>query len=681
MNLTPFAFSSRSALSSRLMLFTLLLFAPSVMTACIFFAEPETTKPDEAPAAVAVTAEEETPAKAREKTVADARDAGEAMAAEAEEKAAAVDEAATDGAPENVSESAEAPTPEPSPTPTPTPAPTPTPTPTPEPEVRYVPEPGLIAPADPKIVSNPFRTGRSMTLSRKGIVASSHVYASEAGVQVLREGGNAMDAAVAAAAVLAVVEPMMTGLGGDVWMLYYDADSRKVYALNGSGRSPMGLTREYFAAKEEEKIDATSWESVTVPGTVDGWVTGLERFGSRPLAEILQPAIHYAEEGFPVSEIIASFWRAFAAGMEEDPLAHETYLPGGRPPELGEVFRNPRLAKTLRRIAEGGRDAFYRGPIAEEIVRYAQATGGFLTMEDFENHRSSWVEPVSTNYRGYDVWECPPNGQGIAALHMLNMLERYDLKSLGPGSPDLLHLFLETKKLAFADVEAFVADPDFLEHPARALLSKEYAARRAALIDMDQAMALPDPDFPTGSDTVYLCAIDEEGNAVSLINSVFAGFGSKRVGGETGIIMQNRGSGFTLEKGHPNEYAPGKLPFHTIIPGMVTKNGDLYMTFGVMGGAYQPQGHVHLLVHHLDFGYTLQEAVDAPRWRHQVGTLSFLEHGSPEAWAEGLRAKGHMVRGMGGALFGGAQAIRVDPATGTYFAASDPRKDGAAIGF
>lgn len=551
----------------------------------------------------------------------------------------------------------------------------------PEPNIEYVAEPGLLAPADTRIIANPYRTGRSMTLSRKGIVASSHVFASEAGVQVLREGGNAMDAAVAAAAVLAVVEPMMTGLGGDVWMLYYDAETKKVYALNGSGRSPLALTREYFSAKEKEEIVSTSWESVTVPGTVDGWVTGLERFGSKPLARLLQPAIHYAEEGFPVSEIVSTFWRSFSVGMDEDPLARETYLPGGRPPELGEVFRNPRLARTLKQIAEGGRDAFYRGPIAREIVRYAQETGGFLSMEDFERHRSSWVEPVHTNYRGYEVYECPPNGQGIAALLMLNMLEPYDLKAMGPGSADLLHLFLETKKLAFADVGAFVSDPEFLEHPAEHLLSKQYAARRASAIDMDNAMPIPEPDFPTGSDTIYLCTIDEAGNAVSLINSIYAGFGSKRVGGETGIVMQNRGSGFTLEPGHPNEYAPGKLPFHTIIPGMVTRDGELYMTFGVMGGAYQPQGHVHLLVHHLDFGYTLQEAVDAPRWRHQAGTLSFLEHGSPEAWAEGLRARGHLVRDTGGALFGGAQAIMVDPATGTYFAASDPRKDGAAIGY
>jgi gamma-glutamyltranspeptidase / glutathione hydrolase len=552
------------------------------------------------------------------------------------------------------------------------------PPPTPEPDPTAI---GLLSPGKSRILSNPFRPGRSMTASRRGILASSHIFASEAGLQVLREGGNAMDAAIAAAAVLAVVEPMMTGLGADAWMLYYDAKSGRVFALNGSGRSPKGLSREYFAAKPEPRIEAGSWESVTVPGGVDAWVAGLERFGSKPLAEVLDPAIRYAEDGFPVSEIVAAYWRSFALGLERDPLAAETYLPGGRPPAVGEVFKNPRLAQTLRQIAQGGRDAFYRGPIAEEIVRYARETGGFLSLEDFDEHRSTWVEPISTNYRGFEVYQCPPNGQGLAVLLMLNILETFDLASLSPESPELIHLLLEAKKLAYADVAAYVADPEFLDRRPEELLSKDYAAARAALIDPLRAMTIPDSGFPTGNDTIYLCAIDAEGNAVSLINSVFAGFGSKRVGGETGIILQNRGSGFTLEPGHPNEYAPGKLPFHTIIPGMVLREGRLYLAFGVMGGAYQPQGQVHLLVQHLDFGHTLQEAVDLPRWLHQTGSLSFLEYGTPEWVADGLRDRGHVIRGASGALFGGAQAILVDPATGTYFGASDPRKDGAALGY
>lgn len=593
---------------------------------------------------------------------------------------------------------AEAPTPVPTPTPAPTPEPVavvpasepalpeapavaPAPVPTPVPAARPLSPTGLLSPGDAPILSNPFRAGRSMTMSRHGIVASSHVFASEAGVQVLRNGGNAMDAAIAAAATLAVVEPMMTGLGGDVWILYYDAATRKVYALNGSGRSPRELSREYFRHKAKEEIDPSSWESATVPGALDAWVSGLERFGSRPLAELLEPAIRYADEGFPVTEIIGSYWKSFAAGMKEDPMAASTYLVGGEAPAIGSVFRNPRLANTLRQIAGGGRDAFYRGPIAKEIVRYAQATGGFLTLKDFEDHRSTWVEPLHVNYRGFDVYECPPNGQGIAVLLMLNILENFDIPSMKPQSPELLHLLLETKKLAFADVEALVSDPLYLNFPPEDLLSEAHAAQRASMIDLAQARDVSEPTFPTGSDTVYLCTIDAKGNAVSLINSVFAGFGSKRVGGETGIVMQNRGSGFNLIPGHPNEYAPAKLPFHTIIPGMVTRGDRLYMTFGVMGGDYQPQGHVQLLVNHLDFGYSIQEAISMPRWLHQGGRLSFLEYGTPESVAQGLRDRGHTVRGGSGGLFGGAQAILVDPVTGTYFGASDPRKDGAALGY
>lgn len=593
---------------------------------------------------------------------------------------ALADEVATAG-------SAEATAPAPTTTPTPTPTPTPEPTPAPAPKPTSPAPPsaannyGLIPPGVPRLISNPFRAGRSMTVSRKGIVASSHVFASEAGVNVLRNGGNAMDAAIAAAAVLGVVEPMMTGLGGDVWMLYYEAATGKVHALNGSGRSPAELKREYFDRKPAAEIVSTSWESVTVPGAADAWVTGLERFGSKPLAELLAPAISYAEDGFPVSEIVATYWQSFAAGMEKDPMTAEIYLPGGRPPAVGEVFRNPRLARTMRQFADGGRDAFYRGEIAKEIVRYAQATGGFLTMPDFENHRSTWMEPIHTNYRGYEVYQCPPNGQGVAVLLMLNILENFDLRAMEPNSAELLHLLIETKKLAYAELGPYVSDPATAGNPVEELLAKTHAAERAKLIDPVRALDLPESDLPSGSDTIYLCTIDAQGNSVSLINSLFAGFGSKRVGGETGIVLQNRGNGFNLKPGHPNEYAPGKLPFHTLVPGMVLKDGGLYLTYGVMGGAYQPQGHVHLLVNHLDFGYGLQEAVDLPRWRHQGGALSFIEHGAPQAVAEGLRAKGHNVRGIGPSMFGGAQAILVHPRTGSYFGASDSRKDGAAIGF
>lgn len=539
----------------------------------------------------------------------------------------------------------------------------------------------LLGPREKKIISNPFRAGRSMTMSRHGIVASSQTLASQAGLDILRQGGNAMDAAVATAATLCVVEPMMTGLGGDVWILYCEAASGKVYALNGSGRSPKALTREYFDAKEKPKIVATSWESVTVPGAVDAYATGLDRFGSLSMAEVLAPAIRYAEEGFPVTEVIGSMWKAFGKELRKDEAANKALLVNGEAPKIGEVFKNPLLAKTLRQIAEGGRDAFYEGPIAEEIVRYAQATGGFLSMEDFAEHRSEWMEPIKTNYRGYDVYQCPPNGQGIAVLLMLNILENFDLASMDHGSAEYLHLLIEAKKLAFADIGKYVADPDTAEMPTVDLLSKAYAKERAKLIDPAAAKAAVDPGTPRTGDTIYLTTIDEEGNSASFINSLFAAFGSKIVGGDTGIPLQNRGSGFTLEKGHINEYAPGKRPFHTIIPGMVLKDDKLYLSYGLMGGAMQPQGHVQLLTNHIDFGYTIQESIDLPRWRHEVGKLVFLEHGTELEVKEALDAMGHQSRGIGGAMFGGAQVILVDPATGTYIAGSDPRKDGSALGY
>lgn len=540
---------------------------------------------------------------------------------------------------------------------------------------------GLLKPGRAQIKANPFRAGRSMTMSRHGIVASSHGLASQAGLDILRDGGNAIDAAVAAGATLAVVEPMMTGMGGDVFILYYEAKSGKVYALNGSGRSPKALSREYFANKEEDRIEPKSWEAVTVPGAVDAWVTAVERFGNKSMSEVLAPAIRYAEEGFPVTEIVGGMWKSFGDALKDDAMARRFYLPNDKAPEIGSVFKHPALAETFRQIAAGGSDAFYRGPIAEEIVRYAQETGGYLTLEDFAEHRSEWVEPISTNYRGYDVYQCPPNGQGLAVLIMLNILEGYDLASMGHGSPELLHLMIEAKKLAYADVYKYVADPASSDPPLEVLLSKAYAKSRAALIDAEVAMASADPGIPTAGDTIYLCTIDSEGNAVSFINSLYAAFGANIVGGETGILMQNRGYGFSMEKGHFNEYAPGKRPFHTIIPGMVLKDGELYMTYGLMGGSMQPQGHVQFLTSHLDFGLSVQEAADTPRWRHEVAKLLFLEHGLPTATSDALKAKGHAVRLMSGSFFGGAQAIMVDPKTGTYMAASDPRKDGVALGY
>ncbi len=531
------------------------------------------------------------------------------------------------------------------------------------------------------IRANPYRAGRSMTASRHGIVASEHYLASLAGLDMLRSGGSAMDAAIATAAVLSVVEPMMTGPGGDVFLLYYEAATGKIYGLNGSGRAPRHLTLDYFRQRGKKAIDENSWEAVTVPGAVDAWTTAHERFGKKPLAEVLAPAIHYAEEGFPISEIVRLAWASYGEKLSKDYWARQTYLVDGKPPKLGAVFKNPRLAASLRQIAQGGRDAFYEGPIAEEIVRYAQKTGGFLTREDFAAQRSEWVEPISTNYRGYDVYQCPPNGQGIGVLIMLNILEGYDLSKMKFNSPEYLHLLIEAKKLAYADLYRYVADPRFSSVPVEQLLSKEYAARRRALIDPHHAAPDVAPGLPVGSDTTYFTVIDDQGNAVSFINSLYSAFGSGIVGGKTGIMLHNRGALFTLEEGHPNQYAPGKRPYHTIIPGMVLKDGKLYLSYGLMGGAMQPQGHVQLLLAHLDHGLPIQEAVDVPRWRHTSGLEVRLEHGTPRETFEALSKLGHRVRPANLADFGAAQVIRVDPKTGTYFGASDPRRDGMALGY
>ncbi len=530
-------------------------------------------------------------------------------------------------------------------------------------------------------IANPYRAGRAATLSRKGIVASSHVLASQAGLDLLRAGGSAIDAAVATAATLAVVEPMMTGLGGDVWVLYFEAQSGKIFALNGSGRSPVGLERRHFRDRGLERVPGKGWESVTVPGAVDAWATVVDRFGSKELGEILAPAIRYAEEGYAVTETVARMWKSMESGLKIDPWARKSYLVDDRAPRFAEVFKNPDLARSLRQIAEGGRDAFYRGPIAEEIVRYARESGGYLTMEDFAAHHSDWMEPLSVDYRGYRVYQCPPNSQGIAALLMLNLLEGFDLASMKLNSADYLHLLIEAKKLAYADTYALVADPDRSSIPIERMLSEQYAAERRALINPQRAAVTVTPGLMVGTDTVYLTAIDSRGNAVSFINSLYNGFGSGIVGGSTGIMLQDRGAGFTLEEGHPNEYAAGKRPFHTLLAGMVTHRGKLYMSYGLMGGAMQPQGHVQFLLAHLDFGLGLQEAVDMPRWRHYSGARVGVEHGTPRATMDGLRALGHDVVPSSGGSYGGAQAILVDPVTGTYVGASDPRKDGAALGY
>ncbi len=531
------------------------------------------------------------------------------------------------------------------------------------------------------VISDPYRQGRSITMSQHGIVASSHVLASQAGLDILRAGGNAMDAAIATAATLGVVESHAIGIGGDMFLLYYDAETQKVYALNGSGRSPKGLSREYFSKKEKQEIDDNSWEAVTVPGALDAYAMGLERFGTMSFAEVLAPAIRYAEEGFVVHEIVGMIWASAGGKLGKDKWSKQIWLKDGKVPRVGTLFKVPAYAKTLRTIAEGGRDAYYEGPIAEEIVRYSNETGGWLTLDDFASHHGEWVEPISTNYRGYDVYQCPPNGQGIAVLQMLNILEGYDLASLPLNSPEYLHTMIEAKKLAYADLKRFIGDPTRGAIPVSGLLSKDYAATRRALIDAGEAMDEPDPGVPTSGDTAYMTVIDAQGNACSLINSLFAPFGTGISGGETGILLQNRGGGFRLREGHFNEYKPGVRPFQTIIPGMVLKDGRLYLSYGLMGGSMQPQGHVHFLSAHLDHGLNIQQAIELPRWRHMGGLTVRLERGIPDTTRDALSALGHDARPGSYTLFGSAQAILVHPDTGIYHGASDSRRDGVALGW
>jgi gamma-glutamyltranspeptidase/glutathione hydrolase len=548
--------------------------------------------------------------------------------------------------------------------------------------------------------ANPWRAGRSHAVSRRGVVASSHSLATLAGVDCLRRGGTAMDAAVTTAAVLAVVEPMMTGVGGDAFFLHYEASTRRVTGFNGSGRSPRRLERSHFDRQTNGlAIDPESWPAVTVPGAVSAWWEGWRRHGKLPFADLLAPAIAYAEDGFPVTEIVRDMWLACEERLRRDPEARAAYLVAGRAPALGSNFRCPRLAESLRSIAEGGAEAFYRGPIAAEIVRHARATGGFLEVDDFASHRGEWVEPISTDYRGYQVLQLPPNGQGIAVLLMLDLLEGFDLASLGWATPECLHLMIEAKKLAYTDLERWVCDPEHSPVPIAELLSPEHAAARRRRIDLERANAHVEPALlartPAGAgaragarsvadrpgDTAYLTAIDGDGNAASFINSLYHGFGAKIVGGRTGIALHSRGSGFTLERGHPNEYAPRKRPFHTIIPGMVLREGALHLSYGVMGGPFQPQGHVQLVTSLIDFGLTPQEAIDAPRWRHTEGRQVLLEYGTRRATHDALAARGHEVEPAHAFAFGGAQAILVDRSTGAFIGASDPRKDGCALGY
>jgi gamma-glutamyltranspeptidase/glutathione hydrolase len=529
-----------------------------------------------------------------------------------------------------------------------------------------------------------FPSRRSAVMSNRGVVATSQPLATQAGVSILQRGGNAVDAAIATAATLNVVEPMMTGLGGDVFALVYLSRSKNLKALNASGRAPYAASLETLQKLGYQKMPETGIHTVTIPGALDGWCALLDNYGTMSLAQVLAPAIELAEHGFPVTEVIAHWWQVNRAKLQVNASAARTYLPAGRAPEPGEVFVQPDLADTFKKIAQEGPDVFYRGEIAEAIVACSQENGGLITMKDLNDHTSTWVTPISTNYRGYDVYECPPNGQGLVALQALNILEGYDLKSLGHNSPEYLHLLIEALKLTFADANWYVADPDFVDIPLKKLLSKSYAERRRQLIDKNKASQELVAGVPgTEGDTVYLVVTDKEGNSVSFINSLYQGFGSGIVVGGTGICLQNRGALFSLEPGHPNRIEPHKRPYHTIIPAMVFKDGDLFLTFGVMGGFMQPQGQVQVLLNIIDFGMDVQTALDAPRFRYyQVNNECAFEPGFPPSVLQELTDKGHQVVKLDDPYsqqFGGAQAIMIHPQTRALIAGSDPRKDGCAI--
>ncbi len=530
------------------------------------------------------------------------------------------------------------------------------------------------------------KPGRSVVRAQHGMVATSQPLASQVGLDVLKRGGNAVDAAIAMAAVLNVTEPMMTGIGGDMFALVYWSKTKELHGLNASGRAPRALSLDYFAKKDVKQMPQFGMESITVPGAFDGWVTLLDKYGTMKLADLLAPAIGYAENGFPVMEKTAEDWQAEVQTLKRTPASSANYLVGGRAPRAGEIFRQTNLAQTLRTLASGGRDAFYKGEVAKAIVDYCQKNGGFITMEDLAATKSDWVEPISIDYRGYTVYEIPPNGQGITALIALNILEGFDLAKMSSQEPArYYHTLIEATKLAFADRNRYIADPAFAKVPVVELLSREYAAKRRALINPNKALDSPPPgDINVGSDTTYFSVVDKDGNAVSFINSVFESFGSGIVAGDTGIVLQNRGSGFSLNPGHPNRIEPGKRPFHTLIPAMVFKDGQLFMSFGVMGGAIQPQGHVQVLVNIIDRGMGLQQAIDAPRYRFTAGKSLLLEDELGSTIIEQLTAMGHVRGTPPGVLrssMGGGQAIMIDPVSKTLMGASDPRKDGMAMGY
>ena len=534
---------------------------------------------------------------------------------------------------------------------------------------------------------------RSEVIATHGMAATSQPLATQVALDVLKRGGSAVDAAIAANAMLGLVEPTGCGMGGDLFAIVWDAKTKRLHGLNASGRSPASLTLEEFERRGLTTIPKYGPLPVTVPGCVDGWFELHAKFGKLEMADVLAPAIGYAREGFPLTELIAHYWQKSVPRLSKYEGFSETFAPGGRAPAKGEVFKNPNLANTLQALVDGGRDAFYRGDIARAIDAYMKRNGGFLTFEDMAAHRSEWIDPVSTNYRGYDVWQLPPNGQGIAVLQLLNLLEPYDIRSMGFGSPEYMHLFVEAKKLVFEDRAKFYADMEFGEIPVAELISKPYAAKRRELIRSGEAADAFDAGNPAleHGDTVYLCTADSDGNMVSLIQSNYRGMGSGCTPDGLGFILQDRGELFALESDHRNGYAPGKRPFHTIIPGFVTKDGLPRLAFGVMGGATQPQAQVQVLINMIDFDMNLQEAGDAPRMIHSGssqptgstmtdGGRVQVESGFPMESVRALLELGHDVRFAVGP-FGGYQAIALDSANGVYYGASESRKDGHAAGY
>jgi gamma-glutamyltranspeptidase/glutathione hydrolase len=576
-----------------------------------------------------------------------------------------------------------------------------------------------------RITGKPFAT-RSEVLARHGMVCTSVPAATQVGLDILKRGGNAVDAAIAANATRGLMEPVSNGIGGDLFAIVYSAKENKLYGINGSGRSPLGLSYEQMKAEldklHRKTIPPRGMLPISVPGTVDAWNELHKKFGKLKLSDDLAPAVKYAEEGFPVTELIAFYWHFGPEVYKDLPGGFlETYtLDGkGRTPAKGDIFKNPTLAKTLRLIGEKGRDAFYKGEVADKIDKFMRENDGFLRKADFEKHTSTWVDPVSTNYRGYDVFELPPNGQGIATLQILNILEGFDLKSMGRNSAETLHVMVEAKKIAWADRAKFYADPEFAKIPLAGLLSNEYATERRKLIDPRHAAKAVEAGVPPANgaglqpageplpdstatpkrspvddgDTIYMCTADDDGNMVSLIQSNFRGMGSGIVVPGLGFMFQDRGELFSMEPGHANVYAPGKRPFHTIIPGFVMKDGKPWEAFGVMGGGMQPQGHVQVLTNQIDFGLNAQEAGDASRWQHEgdseptgekmeKGGYIEVESGIPYEIVRELEKRGHEVRfDVGG--YGGYQAIKVELHDGqrVYFGASESRKDGQAAGY